>query len=78
VAPKKDRQKLSELVRFLIEHLPNPSYPEIAQRIGIGHDVVRRWVEETQRLGKQPSENWLAIYVVIKQLWRNIFHVTKI
>jgi uncharacterized protein (DUF924 family) len=65
-------------VRFLIEQLPNSSYPELAQRIGIGHDVVRRWVEETQQLGKQPSENWLAIYVVIKQLWRNIFHMTRI
>jgi len=65
-------------VRFLIEQLPNPSYPELAQRIGIGHDVVRQWVEETQQLGKHPSENWLAIYVVIKQLWRNIFQVTRI
>jgi len=65
-------------VRFLIEQLPNPSYLQLAQRIWIGRDAVRRWVEETQQQGKQPSENWLAIYVVIKQLWRNIFHVTRI
>jgi len=36
VAPEKDRQKLSELVRFLIEQLPNSSYSELAQRIGLG------------------------------------------
>ncbi len=78
MAPEKDRQKLSELVRFLIEQLPNSSYPELAQRIGIGRDAVRRWVEETQQLGKQPSEDWLAIFIVIKQLWRNIFQVIRI
>ena len=60
--PEKDRQKLSELVRFLIEQLPNPSYAELDQRIGIGRDAVRRWVEETQQLGKTAKRK-LARYL---------------
>jgi hypothetical protein len=46
----------------LIEQLPNPSYPELAQRIGIGRDAVRRWVEETQKLGKTAKRK-LARYL---------------